>query len=73
MSLYTDLIEAGVDVSNWQSDMYAPVSDAVRSILAKYTTQTRSIFMSNVDGKPWYEFPFAYDPFWEARKPRTST
>jgi len=67
MSLYTDLIEAGVEVSNWQSDLYAPVNKTVQEILAKYPGQSRSTFKSNLDGKLWYDFAFAYDPFWERR------
>lgn len=65
MSLYTDLVEAGVEVSNWQSDLYTPVNDKVREILARYPTQTRSIFRNQVDGKVWYEFPFQFDPYWD--------
>lgn len=68
MTLYTDLVEAGVDVSNWQSDLYAPVNETVREILKRYPNQSRSIFTSAIDGKPHYEFPFAFDPFWERRK-----
>lgn len=68
MTLYTDLVEAGVEVSNWQSDLYAPVNETVREILKKYPEQTRSIFKNQINGEPWYDFAFAYDPFWEKRK-----
>ena len=67
MSIYTDLIEAGLDVSNWQSDLYVPVCDNSREILKKYPKQTRSTFKSNVDGLQMYELPFAFDPFWKKR------
>ena len=67
MSLYTDLIAAGVEVSNWQSDLYAPVNGTVKAILAKYPGQSKSVFRSQIDGKLWYDFAFAYDPFWEQR------
>jgi hypothetical protein len=65
MSLYTDLIQAGVEVGNWQSDLYAPVNDTVKQILRKYPDQSRSTFISQIDGHNWYDFAFAYDPFWE--------
>lgn len=69
-TLYQALVEAGVPVSSWQSDLYAPRNEAVREILAAYPNQTRSTFRSNVDGRLMYEFPFAYGPFWEARAPQ---
>jgi hypothetical protein len=68
MSLYTDLIEAGVEVGHWQSDLYAPVNETVKAILAKYPSQPRALFQSRVDKKIWYDLAFAYDPFWEGRK-----
>lgn len=68
MSLYTDLVAAGVEVSNWQSDLYAPVNETVQEIMKKYPDQSRSTFKSNIDGRLHYEFPFAFDPFWERRK-----
>jgi hypothetical protein len=67
MSLYTTLVEAGVKVGNWQSDLYFPVSDVTREILAGFPKE-KSIaktFKSNIDGKPTYEVPFAFDPYWE--------
>ncbi len=70
MSLYTDLIAAKVPVSSWQSDLYAPVNDTVKEILARHPNQIRKVFTSQVDRKAWYEFPFAYDPFWEAAMAR---
>lgn len=69
-TLYQALVEAGVPISSWQSDLYAPCNAAVKEILAAYPKQTRTTFVSNVDGRSMYEFPFAYDPFWEARAPQ---
>lgn len=67
MSLYTDLVSAGVPVSSWQSDLYFPVTPETRAILANYPKQCRSVFTSNVDGKRMFECPFAFDPFWERK------
>ena len=65
MSLYTDLVAAGIPVSNWQSDLYFPVSYEAAEILEKYPQQSRSIFKSKIDGRPMYECPFAFDPYWQ--------
>ena len=66
MSLYTDLTAADVPIGSWQSDLYAPVNDTVKDILKRHPGQTKTVFKSQIDGKFWYEFPFQYDPFWEA-------
>ena len=67
MALYQDLIEANIECSNWQSDLYFPVSEQSRNILAKYPVQKASAttFKSNIDGKLWYDVPFAFEPFWD--------
>lgn len=67
MSLYTDLVEAGIEVSNWQSDLYFPVCPVATEILAKYPKQCRSRFKSDADGRSMYEAPFAYDPYWDSK------
>ncbi len=67
MSLYTDLVEAGIEVSNWQPDLYFPGSYESMEILAKYPKQTRTLFKSDIDGRPMVEAPFAFDPYWESK------
>ena len=77
MSLYTALTEAGIEVSNWQSDLYFPVNDTTRQILAGFPKEKSiaSVFTSNDTKKPTYEVPFAFDPYWENKfaKPPCST
>lgn len=72
MSLYTELVAAGIEVSNWQSDLYFPVTKEAREILARHPVQkaNATTFKSQTTGRPYYDVPFAYDPFWEARRPR---
>lgn len=67
MSLYTDLIEAGQPVSNWQSDLYTPVNDVTRALINEHGITTATTFVSQIDGNSWYDVPFQFDPFWEAR------
>lgn len=63
MSLYTDLIEAGCEVSHWQSDLYTPRTPAALDIFTKHE-QKHLTFISATDGKRMLEAPFMYDPFW---------
>jgi hypothetical protein len=66
MTLYTDLIEAGQPVSNWQSDLYCPVNSATRELLNKHQLKA-TVFKNRVEGGLWYDVPFQFDPFWERR------
>jgi len=67
MSLYTDLIEAGQPVSNWQSDLYTPVNEVTRALVKKHGHKAE-VFTSQIDGKPWFDVPFQFDPYWEKRQ-----
>lgn len=69
MSLYTDLVAAGIEVSNHESDLYFPSSPESRAILFNYDLESKNAtcFRSNIDGKTWIDVPFAFDPFWEKR------
>lgn len=67
MSLYTELMDAGVPVSNWQSDLYCPVNDTTRELLKKHNIKTATIFVHQVEGGLWFDVPFMYEPFWEKR------
>lgn len=64
MSLYTDLIEAGCEVSNWQSDLYVVRDDKALEIF-KLHGQKPDVFKADSDGRPMLEAPFMFDPFWE--------
>ena len=66
MSLYTDLIDAGIPVSNWQSDLYCPVTPLTRELIKKHDKRATT-FKNQVEGGLWYDVPFAFDPFWERR------
>lgn len=68
MSLYTDLIEADQPVSNHYSDLYCPVNEVTRGLLAKHNITTATTFKNQVEGGLWYDVPFQYEPFWEKRQ-----
>lgn len=65
MSLYTDLIERGVPVSNWQSDLYCPVNETTTKLLKRHNITTATMFHNQVEGGLWYDVPFMYGPYWE--------
>ena len=70
MSIYEKVIAAGITYDNHESDLYIPVNPETRRIVFEYPYRTNvTTFVSQIDGKLWFDVPFAYTPFWD-RKPR---
>ena len=75
MSLYTELRDAGCELDNYYSDLYVKVTPESTAVLIQHHRRSQGrhhhvgagTFISGVDGLPWYEVPFAYDPWWEAK------
>lgn len=76
MSIYTELLAAGVPMDHHESDLYALVNYESRAIIDKYFYESKgkrshkrwkaiTTFVSQIDGQTWYDIPFSYDPFWE--------
>ena len=56
----------GIEHSNHASDLYIPVNEVTKKLIAEYEFKKNvTRFINNIDGKPWYDVPFAYGPFWE--------
>lgn len=69
MSLFTDMLAAGVEVDSHESDLYVKASPAASAILRRYPVQQSNAlyFWNQVAGGMWIDVPFAYDPWWERR------
>ena len=68
MTIYQEMIEAGVKVSGYQSDLYVPVNEITREIVSNYKFRdVVTQFHNKVDGGLWFDIPFAYDPYWAKR------
>jgi hypothetical protein len=65
-SVYHDLVKvmAPTELDHHESDLYVLVNEKSRPIVEKYVGSA-SVFKSNLDGKLWYDLPFAFAPFWE--------
>lgn len=70
MTLYTDLVAAGAIITSHESDLHVESSIEVRDILRRYPNQARNatFFKDAATGKPNIKVPFAYDPWWEAKR-----
>jgi hypothetical protein len=69
MDIYKEMLAAGVLIESHQSDMYVPVTEVTRAIVARYEYRTNvTTFIHQISGAHSYDIPFAYSPFWEAKR-----
>ena len=69
LSLYQRLRRAGCIIDSHYSDLYVLVDDISRPIVNEYIAghmKCVTTFISQIDGREWYEISLAYDPYWEA-------
>lgn len=69
MTLYEELKAAGIETDSHESDLYAPDTPEVVAILARYPTENKTsrAFVNQIDKKLWFDIPFAFTPFWQAK------
>lgn len=67
--LYKDLVNAGVEVSSHESDLYFRPTEKALAIFNKYPHLKKNSSKFNADDGSgvWIEVPFHYDPYWEKR------
>lgn len=73
-SIYQQLVAAGVQISNYRSDLYAPVNETTTKIINHYRQRDTiarlgykpiiSIFWNQVAKASYFCINFAYEPFW---------
>jgi hypothetical protein len=67
MSIYTEMVAAGIEVDHHESDLYVPVTPEATAILRRHPDLYSSSFTHQRTCTRWYEIPFMFDPWWEAR------
>ncbi len=72
VSLYEALTDANIPTHHHESDLYFPITAESTAILAKYPTSkaNATTFTNRVEGGRWYDVPFSFVPWWEARQTR---
>lgn len=75
MTLYEQAREAGIPCDHHGSDLYVQDCEEARELLEKWRALHHSpkLFRSQVDGKMWWDVPFAYDPHWSRRVSKRPT
>lgn len=66
MSLYTEILKRGIPHASHESDLYIPVTAETRELL-KASGLDAGIFRNQVEGGFWFDVPFMFDPWWDAR------
>jgi hypothetical protein len=60
--------ELGIAHDHHESDLYLIACSDARDLIASYLHKANvSTFIHQVHGNLWYDIPFAYTPFWEAK------
>ncbi len=75
MSIYEELLAAGLELDHRYSDLYVKDTPEARQIIASSKTHVKySRFLCERDHQFWLELPFQYDPFWQtnSNKPMAS-
>jgi hypothetical protein len=67
MSLCTDLMAAGIPIDSHESDLYCLATPEARALIGRAGHYSVTRFRSTIDGRDWYEIPFAFEPWWQAR------
>lgn len=64
--LWDEIVKQNIQHDHHESDLYLPVTPETARLVSQYDYHDRATtFVSQVDGKVWYDIPFAYDPFWQ--------
>lgn len=70
MSIYEEMIAAGVEYDHHESDLYVKDCQEARDVLKMHDKKVDGWnverFTNEIDGTPWLDIPFAYTPYWDA-------
>ena len=70
-SVYAACLAAGIPMHSHYSDLYIPATEETRAILKACDCITFRPFRNQVEGGTWYDVPYAYLPYWEAKQAKT--
>src|SRR5262249_47666079 len=63
--IYAQVLAAGIEHDHHETDLYTPVNDETKKLIDAYHFRGNvTTFTSQIDGKPWYDIPFAFTPGW---------
>jgi hypothetical protein len=67
-TLYDEAATLGLPMDNHESDLYLRCSPEADALVRRYdVNKTARRFVSQTDGAPWWDVPFAFLPWWRRR------
>ncbi len=69
-SFYQTLKDLGVPLDHHESDLYVLDTPVSRIVIRQFGRESTA-FTSKIDGKRWFDVPFAYEPFWTKKSKRS--
>lgn len=66
-SFYKTLKDLGVPLDHHESDLYVMDTPVSRIVIRQFGRESTA-FTSQIDGKRWFDIPFAYEPFWDKKR-----
>lgn len=66
--VYEECKKQNIEINSWCSDLYIPVNRRTKTIIELYEFKMNvTIFNSDIDGRLFYDIPFAYTPYNDKR------
>jgi hypothetical protein len=65
-TLYAECVKRNIPCHNHESDLYIPVTQETLDLVNHFGHRPET-FTNQVEGGVWFDVPFAYSPWWEAR------
>ena len=67
ITIYQKIVKAGIEFDNHCSDLYIPVTKETTKLIDAYRFKRNvTKFKNQIDGRQFYEVPFAYDEYYKS-------
>lgn len=68
VQLFNQVQALGIQYNSHETDLYLPVNEQTQKLIDAYEFKSNvTKFISQIDGKPWFDIPFAYLPAWHKK------
>ena len=65
-TLYDKMVALNIPIDNHESDLLVPVTSETTEVVRTYQF-SNLVKKFQFKGEPWYEIPFAFQPYWDAK------
>jgi len=67
MNIYNEVVKRGIEHSTHSPDLCIPANEETEKLIVECNVKNaRKFYNVDIDNKPWFEIPDAYEPFWIA-------